>query len=248
MRQINNMKPESGIYAIVNLTSGKRYVGQSVRISKRITNHFNALRKGKHGCRHLQSSFIKYGESAFEIRTLELCDIELLTTREQHWMNCYRDEGLYNTAPAAGSTLGVKYSDAAKAKISASLKGRPPTFGYKHTDESKLKMSSARKSRITSDETRLKMSASQKGRTASIETRAKMSAALKGRDLSVRYDYTHSAETRAKMSAAAVGRVASLDTRRKMSESRKGKAFSEEHKAKLSISLKRRHQQIQESG
>ena len=36
----------SGVYQIVNKTNGKRYVGSSVNLKKRIRLHFAELRKG----------------------------------------------------------------------------------------------------------------------------------------------------------------------------------------------------------
>jgi group I intron endonuclease len=55
----------SGVYLIRNNVSGNGYVGQSVRMRKRIADHFNLLRSGSHPNPHLQNAFSKYGEASF---------------------------------------------------------------------------------------------------------------------------------------------------------------------------------------
>lgn len=103
------------------------------------------------------------------------------------------------------SKLGTSHTETARAKMSASHKGRPLS------DETKAKMSTARKGQGTgrrhSEETRAKMSAAKKGRQGrplSDETKAKISAARKNRR-----SMPHSEETRAMMSLAQQNRRAS---------------------------------------
>ena len=94
-----------------------------------------------------------------------------------------------------------------------------------------------------SDETKKKMSEARKGRTQSEETRKKISEAKKGRT-SNRKGVTLSAETRKKMSEAKKGKKLKPFTeehRRKLSETMKGRIFSEETRRKLSEAAKRRH-------
>lgn len=75
------------------------------------------------------------------------------------------------------------------------------------------------------------------------ETRAKMSAAKKGKP-NHHKGHPCSESTRAKMSAARIGNTnrrgshASDETRAKMSAARKGRPFSDEHKARISESLR----------
>ena len=112
----------SGIYAITHAEAWRRYVGQAVDLKRRKRDHFKALRAGNHGNRYLQNAFDKYGQAAFSFAVLELCDVERLVEREQAWMDA--SACLYNLAPVAGSTRGVKYSTEARAKISAATRGR----------------------------------------------------------------------------------------------------------------------------
>jgi len=165
-----------GIYSILNITSGKRYIGQAVNIKNRINGHFKRLRAGKHHCAHLQSAFQKYGQESFTYSVLEECPVEALIKCEQFWMDYYRDRGLYNTAPAAGSNLGLKFGPETTAKHLVHL------IGHKLSPESRAKLSASKKGWKPSDETRAKMSAAK--RNMSDETKARMSAAHKGVKLS----------------------------------------------------------------
>lgn len=197
-----NILQQTGIYAIRNITNGKCYVGQAVNIKERWRHHYRELRSSKHHCNHLQRAFNKYGEDSFEKIVLELCDQSILTTREQHWMDSHKATGIYNTAQAAGSPLGIKRSKETKAKQSA-LK-----IGRKISEETKQKMREAqakikdlksakakaqwanpiaianisekRKGRVTSEETKEKLRAGLKQRWSDPEYKAKMAVKMSG--------------------------------------------------------------------
>lgn len=55
----------SGIYKIVNLKSGKFYLGSSKNIKRRWGIHKSALRNNRHHCVYLQRSWNKHGEQNF---------------------------------------------------------------------------------------------------------------------------------------------------------------------------------------
>jgi hypothetical protein len=68
----------SGIYAIVNTTNGKVYVGSSsVSIGRRLNDHFFKTPKMV-----IQHSIAKYGASSFEVYILEYIESAGTTTRE----------------------------------------------------------------------------------------------------------------------------------------------------------------------
>ena len=118
----------SGIYAIVNLLNGKRYIGSAVKLRARKNLHLHELRKDKHPNKHLQHSFNKYGEQFFKFIIIEEVEDEnLLIECEQSWLdNC---KNLYNHRKIADSNLGIKYpphTEEAKEKISNALKGKIP--------------------------------------------------------------------------------------------------------------------------
>ncbi|MEY8800156.1 GIY-YIG nuclease family protein [Leisingera sp. XS_AS12] len=76
----------TGIYAIVNRTTGDRYVGQSVNIEKRWAEHRRALTSGRASSPALQEAWNSYGEATFDFRILERCEPEDLDQREQSHM------------------------------------------------------------------------------------------------------------------------------------------------------------------
>lgn len=81
------MKDIEGVYAIHNLVTGKKYIGQSVSIKNRWRKHLLELRNNRHHSKHLQHSFNKYGENVFIFGIIEECDYKNLTAREQYWIN-----------------------------------------------------------------------------------------------------------------------------------------------------------------
>jgi len=148
---------DSGIYRIFHIESGKSYIGQSVNVKKRIYTHFWNLNKNCHGNRYLQNAHSLYGRDAFSFEVLEYCSRELLTEREQYWISVYQAQGLYNLAPVAGSLLGYKHSEKAKAN-------HVGFTGKNHSEEARMKMSKSRKGVPKSEETRKKMSEYAKNR------------------------------------------------------------------------------------
>jgi len=83
-----------GIYAIECYITGKIYVGRSFNVYKRVKNHKNILKTGKHHNKELQSDFNKYGWSNFHCHLLEKSEELILDKREKYYMSVYTD--LYN--------------------------------------------------------------------------------------------------------------------------------------------------------
>ncbi len=145
-----------GIYTITG-PNGRVYVGQSRNISERWRMFRYELRRGRYRSPHLQRAWNKYGEAAFVFAVVETCAPDALTTREQAWMDTLRSRGLYNCAPAAGSTRGHKWTPEQRAAFS----------GRSLSDETKAKMSAVRKGRSPTPEARLRMSLAATRRWAS---------------------------------------------------------------------------------
>lgn len=107
---------ESGIYEIVNLANGKRYVGSAVSISRRWREHRRDLEAGCHHSIALQRAWLRYGEHKFEFRVIEVCAAEMLISREQAAFDGLRPE--YNICKIAGSSFGIRHTDKARKKMS----------------------------------------------------------------------------------------------------------------------------------
>jgi group I intron endonuclease len=198
-----------GIYLIYNLANQRVYVGQSRNVRKRFSRHRGSLLLGNHKNPHLQSAFNHYGEDKFVFRSVEYCEIENLTEREEYWIGQFnsmnRNRG-YNLVRA--KTNGG-HSEETKAKLSAINKGKT------HSEEAKAKMSESQKGRIHSEETRAKMGASRIGKALSEDHRAKMSKAHKGKVISE--------ETREKLREARKGKTLSEEHRAKLSAAQKAR-------------------------
>lgn len=100
---------KSGIYRIRNLVNNKIYIGSSKNINHRKSAHLYDLRNQKHKNIHLQRSYNKYKEEKFLFDIIELCEIENLILKEQHYINTLKPE--YNISLIAGSTVGMKRPD-----------------------------------------------------------------------------------------------------------------------------------------
>jgi group I intron endonuclease len=153
----------AGIYEIRNRDNGHFYVGSAGNLSKRWRDHRDKLRKGTHANPHLQAAWVLYGERAFEFVVLELvaANGQMLMDAEQRWLDstraAYRSD-CYNILPNAWNALGVKRSDATKARIAEAARGRTPSL------EAREKMRRAKLGKKWSPESRAKVSATRTGR------------------------------------------------------------------------------------
>jgi len=80
---------KSGIYIIRNSVNKKVYIGQSVDMVSRFTNHLYYLRENRHGNPGLQRLYNKYGESVFNFSILEECDKSKLDEKEIWYIKYY---------------------------------------------------------------------------------------------------------------------------------------------------------------
>lgn len=141
---IKDNKNKSGIYKWTNKLTNDIYIGQSVDLSKRFIRYFNLSYLKNRGRLIISRALIKYGYSNFSLEILEYCNIPDLTEREQYYLDTLNPR--YNTLKIAGSSLGRKHSEEAKAKISKALKGvyvkeKSALYGSSHSEETKALMS-----------------------------------------------------------------------------------------------------------
>lgn len=80
----------AGVYAIVHVVSGRRYIGSSKNIKERMSVHAKDLRTGKHHNGHLQRFFDSDGPSSLIATIIETCDKEEIFSREQQWLDLER--------------------------------------------------------------------------------------------------------------------------------------------------------------
>lgn len=116
LKILKEIKGKAGVYRWINNINGKCYVGSSVDLSKRLYRYYSLA--------HIiaQSEFslickalVKYGYSTFSFEILEFCDRKDVLVREQYYIDLLEPE--YNILKKAGSHLGYKHTDEAKAKM-----------------------------------------------------------------------------------------------------------------------------------
>lgn len=113
---------KTGIYSITHTDSGRVYIGSAKDFAGRWRSHRCLLKKGKHHSSHLQAAWNKYGEPAFEFKKILICSEENLILYEQILLDGHQAADRlhgFNARPVAESVLGMKHSDATRAKIKA---------------------------------------------------------------------------------------------------------------------------------
>lgn len=160
---------KKGIYQIRNLVTDKIYIGSTTTsFIYRWRQHYSKLKMGKHENTHLQSSYIKYGDSNFEYTVLYVgTSLEDIRTKEQEFINildsCNPDKGYNMDSVVDRSTR----SEETKKKISLSRKGKCSGssngfYGKTHTEEVREKIRQAHIGKKLSDNTKAKMSEKRK--------------------------------------------------------------------------------------
>ena len=145
---LDDNKGKAGVYCWTNKINGKKYVGSSIDLYRRLMQYYNIkylIRASKFSL--ICKALLKYGYSNFQLEILEYCESSEVILREQYYIDLLKPE--YNILQVAGSS-----------------------FGYKHTIESLQKMSEIAKNR--SEETIAKLREAALGKTHSEETIAKL--------------------------------------------------------------------------
>lgn len=82
----------SGIYILYNIFTGRKYIGSSRNLRHRKVSHFSGMRNGSHENYKIQREASQYGVDAFRWEVLEHCNVEVLITREQWWLDNMKPE------------------------------------------------------------------------------------------------------------------------------------------------------------
>lgn len=169
------MEKICGVYSITNIINDKKYIGQSVDIYTRWSNHKSALRNNRHGNKHLQNAWNTYGEENFIFDILSVCDVKDIDTVESEFIKLFNtmDESFGYNMESGGHENKI-LSEESRRLISDKHKGK------NLTDEHKAKISASGKGRICSDDTKNKISKALIGVKRSVETRKKLSEGRTG--------------------------------------------------------------------
>lgn len=163
-----------GIYCIENIINNKKYIGQSIHIYRRWSEHKHELNKGVHDNDYLQKAWNKYGSDNFIFSIIELCDIMELDEKESYYINLYNTiDDAYGYNLVSGGGVNRIISDITREKLKeASKKPRPnrnmsginnPMFGKSMSESTKEKIRQKRLGTKASVETKKKLSESRLG-------------------------------------------------------------------------------------
>ena len=125
------IKGNPGIYMIVCISNGRRYIGSSHNCEKRYVQHLSDLNKNKHGNPHLQKSWNKYEKNDFMFIIIERCQISELIYKEQSYIDELTPE--FNIRKLANSNLGIKWNEEQRANQSRIHMGHPSSKKGKKT-------------------------------------------------------------------------------------------------------------------
>lgn len=189
----------TGIYQITNLHNGKSYVGSAVSFRNRWREHLRQLANGDHHSKVMQRAWDKYGEATFEFKKLLVCAKSDLIWFEQRAIDALQPA--YNICKVAGSVLGYRHTEEAKAAAAERAKGNTNRRGRKespeyceqakrsralrkncaHSEETKAKIAAAHTGKKMSEEAKENLRRKNTGKTQSAETIAKRVEKLKGK-------------------------------------------------------------------
>ena len=157
------------IYCIHNLTTGKKYIGQTVeKMQRRVVRHFRTVNETK-----ISRAIQKYSKYDFVYGIVEeVGDKNLLDAREKYWIKFYDTvENGFNIKEGGKCARGFKQSQ------SSIEKRRQKLIGKSLSEEHKQKLSEAHKGKILSKETVDKMIAYRTGRNLTESCKQKISKA-----------------------------------------------------------------------
>ena len=133
------MEKICGIYCIQNIRNSKRYIGYSVDIKIRWSDHRCDLKYNRHDNDYLQASYNKYGLENFVIYLIEECDKSKLKEREIYYIQYFDSANKsigYNLTKGGDGIVGVERSKEWGDNISKGNKGR--TFTKEHKENLRI--------------------------------------------------------------------------------------------------------------
>lgn len=226
----------SGIYCIENIIDGKKYVGQSVNVDKRIREHYrnwnkNTFEETSGENRHLWFAVKKHGEDNFIFTVIEFCPKEELDNREEfyiEYLKSHESQHGYNVLFGGFNRTGTHHTEETKEKLSLANTGR------KVSEYVKELISIANKGKVFSEEHKENISKGRKGKLMGKDNPAYGKKYFLGKK--------HTEETKRKQSLVKMGKPRDEKTKEKLRQIKGekhwawGKKFPEEHCNNISYS------------
>jgi group I intron endonuclease len=196
------------VYLITNLVTGKYYVGKTRKpsLKKYLQDVVSMAKSNKNNRPLLHRSMRKHESPFFVIELLSTCETnDQASLLERLWiisLDSRNNSVGYNISAGGEGSVGAKYSEEAKKRLSESRKGRTPWnkglsyknhvpssqtgsnnpfFGKTHSKESKVKIGDANRNRAWTKEYSDKMRLVKTGFKHSEESIEKMREAARNR-------------------------------------------------------------------
>lgn len=117
------LKGKCGIYQITNTINGKKYIGSSDDMNRRLSKHYNDLIKNKHSNPHLQAAYNKYKSNNFLIDVVVYTSKNLKKITEQWFLDNEIDWGKdYNIVKQAFLNSDYKFKESTRIRIEKKYK------------------------------------------------------------------------------------------------------------------------------
>lgn len=126
---------KSGLYWIRNLWDGKRYVGSSIDVPRRLRAHRSLLERGVHDNIHLQRAWNRDGVESFVFECVRQVVKRNLREREQRLLDrVVGNKRYYNINPAADvppDRTGQRMPRDVVRRVTKKIRGKPKSEAHK---------------------------------------------------------------------------------------------------------------------
>lgn len=100
---LNGLKNKSGIYMFINKINGKKYIGSSVDLRRRLLSYLNVKYLKREDSMIINKALLKHKYNNFEFMILEFCNKSQVLNKELFYFKIYNPE--YNILKIPGSPI-----------------------------------------------------------------------------------------------------------------------------------------------